>query len=556
MAEQAGVDTGRVAPVAIKFPTCEESDSSCGETTEAEDNRRGGYHPARVGETFKSGRYRALCRLGSGHFSTVWLCYDSANSELSRGRVVALKIQKSASGYTDAAHDEIRILESIDKAAAGVATPVVRLLDSFEHTGVNGRHVCLAFDVMGASLLHLIKRFNFSGVPIPLVRRVTRDLLVGLDFLHTSARVIHTDLKPENVLMCIPPDDLRKLDTEGADFNRELLDRKLTRGRNGGFGQGAPFNSDDAEGESKGQRRRRKRKLRVHQARQALEAANGNNRNNLEAAAGNTLPNPTDTSKNTDAEENANNSTTSVDDSSNKEQWDSNAAPITPETSVNGAVIRETSTRAVGSSGQSGGGVGGGGPGNGHTGGVPDIREFSLKDVIDMDRVFAAGRCAIVDLGNACWIDHQFTGDIQTRQYRSPEVIIGAPYNTAADMFSVACIVFELLTGEYLFDPHSSMEYDRDEDHLAQMMELLGPIPRYLTSHGRYARDLFTRNGELRNVRVIREFPLNMVLMDKFGFNDVDAELISSFLLPMLDFDPAKRATAAEALHHPFLRDQ
>lgn len=76
----------------------------------------GGYHPARVGETYKSGRYRALFRLGSGHFSTVWLCYNSANSSLSsssptsRGCVRALKIQKSASGYTDAAHDEIRIL--------------------------------------------------------------------------------------------------------------------------------------------------------------------------------------------------------------------------------------------------------------------------------------------------------------------------------------------------------------------------------------------------------------------------------------------------------------
>lgn len=47
----------------------------------------------------------------------------------------------------------------------------------------------------------------------------------------------------------------------------------------------------------------------------------------------------------------------------------------------------------------------------------------------------------IADLGNACWTDHHFTEDIQTRQYRCPEVILGAPWSTSADIWSVACLV-------------------------------------------------------------------------------------------------------------------
>jgi len=47
----------------------------------------------------------------------------------------------------------------------------------------------------------------------------------------------------------------------------------------------------------------------------------------------------------------------------------------------------------------------------------------------------------IADLGNACWVDRHFTEDIQTRQYRAPEVLIGAEYNTTADMWSFACMV-------------------------------------------------------------------------------------------------------------------
>ncbi|KHJ90953.1 hypothetical protein OESDEN_09191 [Oesophagostomum dentatum] len=47
----------------------------------------------------------------------------------------------------------------------------------------------------------------------------------------------------------------------------------------------------------------------------------------------------------------------------------------------------------------------------------------------------------IADLGNACWTHHHFTEDIQTRQYRSLEVLIGAGYGPPADIWSTACMV-------------------------------------------------------------------------------------------------------------------
>lgn len=72
-------------------------------------------------------------------------------------------------------------------------------------------------------------------------------------------------------------------------------------------------------------------------------------------------------------------------------------------------------------------------------------------------------KCKLVDFGNACWTYKQFTNDIQTRQYRCPKVILGSKYSTSADMWSFACICFELATGDVLFDPHSGDNYDRDE---------------------------------------------------------------------------------------------
>lgn len=52
----------------------------------------------------------------------------------------------------------------------------------------------------------------------------------------------------------------------------------------------------------------------------------------------------------------------------------------------------------------------------------------------------------IADLGNACWVNHHFTNDIQTRQYRSPEVILGAKWGASTDVWSMAAMVRNFLT--------------------------------------------------------------------------------------------------------------
>jgi len=60
----------------------------------------------------------------------------------------------------------------------------------------------------------------------------------------------------------------------------------------------------------------------------------------------------------------------------------------------------------------------------------------------------------------------------------------------------VICLqAFELATGDYLFEPHSGEDYSRDEDHLAHIIELLGPIPRNIAMSGKYSREFFTKRG-------------------------------------------------------------
>lgn len=72
-------------------------------------------------------------------------------------------------------------------------------------------------------------------------------------------------------------------------------------------------------------------------------------------------------------------------------------------------------------------------------------------------------RCKIVDFGNACWADKKFAEEIQTRQYRAPEVILQSGYSFPADMWSFACTAFELATGEMLFTPKEGQGFSEDE---------------------------------------------------------------------------------------------
>ena len=152
----------------------------------------------------------------------------------------------------------------------------------------------------------------------------------------------------------------------------------------------------------------------------------------------------------------------------------------------------------------------------------------------------------IADMGNGCWDFHYFTNDIQTRQYRSPEIIIGSAWNSSVDVWSLACMTFELLTGDYLFDPASGRGYTKDDDHLAQISELLGVIPADFALSGKYSADLFTKSGKLKRIPKLTFWDVYKVLVEKYHFSPTEAQGISDFLLPMLSVDPRHRMSAAE----------
>ena len=107
--------------------------------------------------------------------------------------------------------------------------------------------------------------------------------------------------------------------------------------------------------------------------------------------------------------------------------------------------------------------------------------------------------------------------------------------------------------GDYLFDPASGSRYSKDDDHIAQIIELMGEIPKSVAFAGKYSSEFFNRKGELRHINKLRYWPLDAVLNDKYLFPKEEAEALASFLVPMLRLHPDKRAKSGDLSYHNWL---
>ncbi|XP_075160473.1 serine-arginine protein kinase at 79D isoform X3 [Haematobia irritans] len=516
---------------------------------------RGGYHPVVIGDIFDN-RFRVVRKLGWGHFSTVWLCRD-----LKDEKYVALKVVKSAPHYIETAADEIRLLEAIrDADPLDVKRErIVRLLNHFTVRGVNGVHTCLVFEALGCSLYKLIVKNNYQGLALAQVRNIIKQVLEGLDYLHSKCNIIHTDIKPENILLVI----------DNAAAMNQQIDDEITSLRI----KGVDFPDSYISSIEKQTKTRAKWPLQNIET-NATNATNTNTANNSASstplpppmgAGGSNLSGDKDDTSSIASKysslmgdsidggsstggggggggmTNATNSSTTgnLNNRFRTEKKITAKPPTETTTTTKGSDIQEQSSNQLN---------------NTNTNTIPQTQSYTnaIQSLINNTNV----RVKIADLGNACYEYHHFTEDIQTRQYRSIEVLLGAPYNYTADIWSTACLAFELATGDYLFDPHAGETYSRDEDHLAHIVELLGTIPPSVIFRGKHGVKYFTSYGSLRNITKLKPWSLINVLIEKYDWDPIEAKKFSDFLLPMLEYNPVIRASAAECLNHPWLEEK
>ncbi|XP_048263034.1 SRSF protein kinase 3 isoform X2 [Bombus terrestris] len=537
------------------------------EQEDSSDYCKGGYHPVKIGDLFLN-RYHVTRKLGWGHFSTVWLCWD-----LQDKRFVALKVVKSASHFTETALDEIKLLKDVRDIDPSdpKRNKTVQLLNDFKISGINGLHVCMVFEVLGHNLLKLIIKSNYRGIPRNNVKRIIRQVLEGLDYLHNKCKIIHTDIKPENVLVCVDEAYIRKLACEATELHSlgMKLPVSLISTAPKEFQEPTP-NSKMSKNKKKKLKKKAKRQneLLKKQMEQIEELEEQDKLANSTRANGELETNSPDQDINTESIEDNTESKGSPDisepsapslhingvDSLTVEEKAENQLPQQPEKmeNTNSCDIEKNCGEEVHSPDHDDADE----CSEGRNLHPPESKQLKRASVAPLDPALVECdvEVKIADLGNACWVYRKFTDDIQTRQYRSLEVLLGSGYDTSADIWSTACMAFELATGDYLFEPHSGNYYCRDEDHLAHIIELLGEIPRHIALSGKNSKMYFNKKGELKRITGLKPWGLYEVLTEKYDWSPREAREFEEFLTPMLAFDPSMRATAAECLKHPWLK--
>ena len=136
-------------------------------------------------------RYEVLKVIGKGSFGQVVKAYDHKNHHH-----VALKMVRNEKRFHRQAQEEIRILEHLRKQDKDNTFNIIHLYDHFTFRS----HTCITFELLSINLYELIKKNKFQGFSLQLVRKFAHSLLQCLDLLHRN-KIIHCDMKPENVLL-------------------------------------------------------------------------------------------------------------------------------------------------------------------------------------------------------------------------------------------------------------------------------------------------------------------------------------------------------------------
>jgi len=163
----------------------------------------------------------------------------------------------------------------------------------------------------------------------------------------------------------------------------------------------------------------------------------------------------------------------------------------------------------------------------------------------------AACEVALIDLGSVTYAGDPPSAYIQSRAYRAPEVVLGLPYDGRIDVWSVGCVVAELVSGRVLFHADSAAGL------LARVAGILGPPPPWMRARGRAAPRFYTPSGALyerspRSGRAALLRPKRTTLAARVPGADAGA---LAFLAGVLVVDAALRPTAEEALGHPWLAE-
>jgi serine/threonine-protein kinase SRPK3 len=449
-------------------------------------------------------KYALVKKIGYGAYSSVWLAYNYENNEY-----YAIKIQ-NPEDYEEG-QEEVKYLRKIKRFDS---PNLAKLVDSFdienevviekkikriskksnkektitEREIIKEKNICMVFKLKACSMYDLVKIGKYKdGLPIKVVKNIMYQVFEGLNILHNEMNVIHTDIKPENLLIEGVKDKIQKIMEIYSSDNNKISFKNLYEQAKNEYFKKKNYDINN---------KKHVKKFNKTKKNKFLKSINTYMLNNLKDVMS--------------------------DFDSDSDSYDTDCDTDT-ETSITKSISDELE------------------------------EELNNESLID-EKYINDCNIVITDFGNLVndgeiYDEEGNVEEIQTRYYRAPEVIMGNEYNNKVDIWSSGCILYELLTGEILFDPEKDKNYSRDIHHLYWIEQLLGELPKEMVIKSSRKNELFDKNYKIKNIPNINKYLLKDLINEKCGDSEEVKEMLS-LLIALLKINPKERLSISECLNH------
>ena len=452
-------------------------------------------------------------------------------------------------------------------------TNIIQLLNYFIFEGENSeeKFLCNIYEITGITLQNLLNKFlkknknRGGGIPLPYVRIIAREILIGLDFIHSFGEVIHSNLNMDNILICLSKDELETIQETGFIFIEEdEKDEEI-------FDEIGDKFINDLNNNTQQILRKNEQRIIKRQEKQMEKMG-------LSPKIKNKSRNKIDNNYNTNIDELYKNFNEQCD---NKGNTINDIIPrpriaSVPKLNINNnkydfnidnykneiqTYIKEKRKMKNDEQYKKNIFIKNNFFYNSQSPfpktGFEILKKLNKEYILNGPKIDFDIKLKIAEFNHIIKLNKKnkniFISSKQKEQYLSPEIIFGLDYDETIDIWALACIIFELATGNSLFKVKRDADFSLNENHIIKFIEILGYIPKQIIMKMKNPKIYFDMLEKFNKFKTIKKTSIKNILIEKYNFKSNEAQALHDFLTKMLEYFPDKRPSARNLLSHQWL---
>ena len=451
------------------------------------------------------------------------------------------------------------------------------MLNYFIYESVNKeeKYFCYIYEITGMTLQNLLNKFRKKnknkGIPLPYVRIITRQILIGLDFIHTFGEVIHSKLNMDNILIGLNKEELEMIQETGSIY---IEDEEKKEEKN--YAEIGDKFINDLKNNTQQILRKNEERIIKRQEKQMEKmglSPNSKNKNinksdnnyninidklykklnelydinvknnlNIDEIINDIIPRPRISST---PKKNINNNKYDFDIDNYKNEIqtyikEKNKIKSNEQYKKNIFIKNNFLEQAPSSKMR-----------------MEFLKKLNKENTLNGPKIDNDIKIKLCEFNHIIKLNHKnkniFLKSKQKEEYLSPEIIFGLNYDETIDIWALGCIIFELATGDSLFKVKRDANFSLNENHILKFIEILGYIPKKLIMQMKQPKIYFDMLEKFNKFKSIKKTSIKNLLIENYNFKIDEAQALHDFLSKMFEYFPEKRPSAKNMLAHPWL---